>query len=194
MDSAKILKNSIRTSLGEIHKQENIYHVLEEGYLSPAIRFSPGVLIGAKSKENFCFYEAGFGISGKEQVRTSEISIVTKDYKAIGSVSKYTYLIFNQLNRLLSALDEKFSNLELKVVVGFALYIINEVKKVDLESGKSTQIAVIDKDGYRKIGKKEQSLYYNTMIDRLSNLLNGNVSNIREIIRKFLSVGQSKLL
>lgn len=190
MDSAKILKNSIRKSLGEIHKQENVHHVIEEGYLSPAIRFSPGVLIGAKSKENFCFYEAGFGISGKEQVRTSEITIITKEYKAIGSGSKYAYLVFNQLNRLLSALDEKISNLELDVVISIALYIIKEVKKIDPECGKSTQISVIDENSYRKIEKKEKSSCYNVMIDRLYNLLDSNIPNIREITKKLLSVGQ----
>ena len=52
----------------------------------------PLVLIGAKINESFYLYDAGFGISGKDRVKTSSIVRIKKDYKAIISEVKFAYL------------------------------------------------------------------------------------------------------
>ena len=59
----------------------------------------------------------------------------------------FAYLVFNQLNRLLTASNEKISNLSLGVVIGLASCIIIGVKVIDPKCGWLTQIAVIDKKG-----------------------------------------------
>jgi 20S proteasome alpha/beta subunit len=114
---------------------------------------------------------------------------IKKDYKAINSGAKFAYLIFNQLNRLLTASIEKISNLSLEVVIGLASYIINGVKEIDPKCGWLTQIAVIDKNGYREIMSEEQSSCYDIMIDKFSNLPE-KISDIKEIARIFLSNNQ----
>ncbi|MER5176068.1 MAG: hypothetical protein ABJB76_05730 [Candidatus Nitrosocosmicus sp.] len=149
-------------------------NAFSNGYFTPVLRFSPLVLIGAKINESFYLYDAGFGVTGKDRVKASEIMIVNKDYKAIGSGSKFAYLIFNQLNRLLIASKQKMSNLSLEVVIGLALYIVNKVKKIDPKCGEDTQIAIINKNGYDKISKKKYLDYYDKMIDKISCIIRNN--------------------
>ena len=40
-----------------------------------------------------------------------------------------------------------------------------KIKDIDSLSGKDTQIAVIDRDGFREISPNEQPNYYETMIE-----------------------------
>lgn len=59
------------------------------------------------------------------------------------------------------------SDLSVEHNVGIALYIISEVKQLDLETGGKVQIAIVNKDGYKELSFEEQAKCYQSMIDNL---------------------------
>ena len=62
----------------------------------------------------------------------------------------------------------KVSDLSTENNVGIATYIINEIKQLDLETGGKTQIAIVDRDGYRELSYDEQNKCHQIMTDNLS--------------------------
>ena len=74
---------------------------------------------------------------------------VNNNYVSIGSGSTYARLVLTQQDRLYSIINSKLSDLSTENNVGIAAYIINEVKQLDLETGGKTQVAIVDRDGYR---------------------------------------------
>ena len=195
------LQDLIAKTFANLHKNKNVDHCSNSGYYSESLLpFSPDILIIAKVKnengETFYLYRGGFGEIGRYKVKTSDVFLVSNDFETIGSGANLAYLVLNQQTRMYSLTNKKLSDLPLSVCIGMALYVISEVKDVDSLSGKDTQIAVIDRDGFREISLNEQSNYYETMVENLSNSIRdlSNNGKMKEIVKMMLSVSQTTIL
>jgi len=197
----ELLQDMIAKTFANLHKFKNVDHCSNSGYyLEAFLPFCPDILIIAKVKnekgETFYLYRGGFGELGRYKVKTSDVFLVSNDFEAIGSGSNLAYLVLNQQTRMYSLTNKKLSDLPLSICIGMALYVISEVKDIDSLSGKDTQIAVIDKDGFREIPPNDQPSYYDTMVENLTSLIKDLSYNgkMKEMVKMMLSVSQTTIL
>jgi len=122
--------------------------------------------------------------------------LVSNNFETIRSGSSLAYLVLNQLTRVYSLTNKKLSDLPLSICIGMALYVISEVKDIDSLSGKDTQIAVIDRDGFREISPNDQPNYYETMVENLSSSIRDLLNNgkMKEVVKTMLTVSQTTIL
>jgi 20S proteasome alpha/beta subunit len=122
--------------------------------------------------------------------------LVSNDFETIGSGSNLAYLVLNQQARMYALTDKKLADLPLSICIEMALYVISEVKDIDLLSGKDTQIAIIDRDGFREISSNEPPHYYETMVENLSSLIWDLLNNgkMTEVVKMMLTVSQTTIL
>jgi len=195
------LQDLIAKTFANLHKCKNVDHCSNSGYYSESfLPFCPDILIIAKVKnqngETFYLYRGRFGEMGRYKVKTSDVFLVSNDFETIRSGSNLAYLVLNQQARIYSLTDKKLADLPLSICIGMALYVISEVKDIDSLSGKDTQIAIIDRDGFREILPNEQTHYYETMVENLSSLIWDLLNNgkMKEVVKMMLTVTQTTIL
>jgi 20S proteasome alpha/beta subunit len=195
------LQGLIVKTFANLHKCKNVDNCSNSGYYSESfLPFCPDILVIAKVKnqsgETYYLYRGGFGEIGRYKVKTSDVFLVNNDFETIGSGSHLAYLVLNQQTRMYSLTNKKLSDLPLSICIGMALYVISEVKDIDSLSGKDTQIAVIDRDGFREISPNEQPNYYEIMVENLSSSIRDLLNNgkMNEVVKMMLSVSQTTIL
>lgn len=179
-------RNQMSNIVLSLHRIHNYNHSLLCGYTGARLFFSPLSIVAAKPKNGDSYlYRMGFGKIGKNNEVSPYLYKVNGDYVSIGSGSTYARLVLKQQDRLYTAMNKRLSDLPTEYNVGIALYIINEVKQLDLETGGKTQIAVVNRDGYRELSYNDQIKCHQIMIDGLFSSLQENFSNnekTRELI------------
>jgi 20S proteasome alpha/beta subunit len=176
------LESGFRTQmygiLTNLHRIYNYNHSFQCGYSGARLFFTPVSLVAVKPKNGDSYiYRMGFGTTGKNNEISPYIYKVNSDYVSIGSGSTYARLVLTQQDRLYSAINMKVSDLSTENNVGIATYIINEIKQLDLETGGKTQIAIVDRDGYKELSYDEKNKCHQIMTDNLSSSLNEYFSN-----------------
>ena len=161
-----------------LHRIHNYNHSLLCGYSGARLFFTPVSIAAVKPKNGDSYlYRMGFGTTGKNNEISPYLYKVNSDYVSIGSGSTYARLVLTQQDRLYSAINMKVSDLSTENNVGIASYIINEVKQLDLETGGKTQIAVVNRDGYKELSYDEQTKCHQIMTDNLFSSLKEYFSN-----------------
>lgn len=184
------LESEFRTQMYGImvnlHRVYNYNHSFLCGYTGARLFFTPFSIAGVVLRNgNSCVYRMGFGTTGKNNEISPYMYKINQDYVSIGSGSSYARLVLAQQDRLYSAINMKLSDLPVEHNVGIAVYVINEVKKLDLETGGKLQIAIIKQDGYYEISSDKQAECYRSMTAGLYSLLNENFSNKDKAMKFF---------
>ena len=86
-------------------------------------------------------------------------------------------IITHKHNNNIKKINKKLSDFSIEHNIGVAAYVINEVKRLDLETGGKIQIAIVDRDGYKELSSEEQVKHYQVMTTNLYDLLKENFSN-----------------
>ena len=168
IESESEFRTQMYSFMVNLHRLHNYNHSFLCGYPAAHLFFTPFSLSAVVPRNgNFFVYRMGFGAKGKNNEVTPYIYKVNDDYVSIGSGSPYARLILKQQDRFYSAINKKVSDLSVEHNVGIALYIISEVKQLDLETGGKVQIAIVKKDGYKELSFEEQAKCYQSMIDNL---------------------------
>jgi|tagenome__1003787_1003787.scaffolds.fasta_scaffold20680059_2 hypothetical protein len=145
-------------------------------------------LVGAKlNNGEYCLYQ----IQLNDNNQTS-INVIDNRYGFIGSGKTLARFVLDQQNRI-----NNLGESDVDITIGLALYVINEVKRIDPNTEGEIQIAVIDEKGYREILPNEQPKYYENMNNSLSNSIGKNLSNnekIKETLKKLFPVSRTILL
>ena len=182
--SEPTLRNRINEALTNIHAIKNVIGSNRSGYQHTHLLFHPNALIGAKLKNGlYCLYEIDFGPWGDKGVYMAGLAPVN-DYKAIGSGSQFATFVIKQQSRI-HQLDK------LDINSGIAAYTIGEVKDIELNSGRNTNLAIIDKKDYRDVLPNELLEYYQKMIDNTLSLLSqycSNRENFKKEIERIFSI------
>ncbi len=176
------LESGFRTQmygiLANLHRIYNYNHSFLCGYSGARLFFTPVSLVAVKQKnEDSYLYRMGFGTTGKNNEVSPYLYKVNNDYTSKGSGSTYARLVLTQQDRLYSTINRKLSDLSTENNVGIAVYIINEVKQMDVETGGKTQVAIVDHDGYRELSYDEQTKCHQMMTANLFSSLNEYFSN-----------------
>lgn len=137
---------------------------------SPIVFFA---LVGAKLKdEKYCLYQIQLN-----DHNSPSINVIDDCYWYIGSGKNLARLVLNQQNRI-----NNLGELDINTTIGVALYVIDEVKRIDPNTDDNTQIAVIDENGYRdNISPDLQLKCYESMINNISDSIDNNLSNNEKI-------------
>jgi 20S proteasome alpha/beta subunit len=90
------------------------------------------------------------------------------DYETIGSGAPFANLMLQQLNRGLNSMNKSFHDLPLMFCALYATYIINDVKTVDIRSGGSTKVSVINKNGFTEIPDNILKQLYDEFLGAMS--------------------------
>lgn len=143
------------------------------------------VLMGLKIKEDdYCLYQIGL-----KDFKKPHISLIEDNFKSIGSGKKLANLLLKQQSRIYNLFE-----LSLSLLIGIALFVVEEVKGIDSFSGGDTQVAVIENNGYRKIPFDEYSQHYEKMIYSLSETLGKRLSDSSkdiDTLKKLFPVSKS---
>lgn len=182
IESESGFKDQIYGIMLNLHRLHNYNHSFLCGYNASRLFFTPVSLAAVYPRKGDSYLcRMGFGTVGKNNEISPYIYKVNNDHVAIGSGSTYARLVLIQQDRLYSAINTKLSNLSTEHSVGIATYVINEIKQLDLETGGKTQIAIVDRDGYRELSYDEQTHCHQIMTDYLSSILNEHFSNKDQI-------------
>ena len=176
------LESGFRTQMYSImtnlHRIYNYNHSFLCGYNGVRLFFTSVSIVTVKpKKDDFCLYRMGFGTTGKNNEVSPYLYKVNNDYVSIGSGSTLARLVLTQQDRPYSTINRKLCDLSAENNVGIAIYIIKEVKQLDLETGGKTQVAIIDRDGYRELSYDEQTRCHQMMTANLFSSLNEYFSN-----------------
>lgn len=178
IESESGFRTQMYSIMTNLHRIYNYNHSFLCGHSGARLFFAPVSLIAVKPKKGDPFlYRMGFGTTGKNNEVSPYIYKVNNDYVSIGSGSTYARLVLTQQDRLYSSINRKLSDLTTESSVGIAAYIINEAKRLDLETGGKTQVAVVDRNGYRELSPDEQVKCHQRMTTDLSIYLNEYFSN-----------------
>ncbi len=171
-------KTQMYSFMVNLHRLYNYNHSFLCGYTGARLFFTPFSIAAVIPRNgDFCIYRMGFGTIGKNNEVSPYIYKVNHDYVSIGSGSSYARLVLMQQDRLYFAINKKLSDLSIEHNVGIAVYVINEVKQLDLETGGKIQIAIVNRDGYKELSSEEQTRLCQIMTDNLYSLLNEYFSN-----------------
>lgn len=182
-------KTQMYSFMVDLHRVYNYNHSFLCGYTEARLFFTPFSIAGVIPRNgDSCIYRIGFGTIGKNNEASPYIYKVNHDYVSIGSGSSYARLLLTQQDRLYSTINKKLSELSIEHNIGIAVYVINGVKQLDLETGGKIQISILDQDGYKELSPDEQSKHYQTMTNNLYSLLNEYFSNKDKTTEIFRSI------
>lgn len=146
------------------------------------------ILMGVKLKEReYLLYRIGL-----KDLEKPQICLIENDFESVGSGGRLANLLLTQQSRIHS-----FSELDIDTTIEIALYIIDEVKNMDLLSGGNTQVVIIDNNGFKKIKVDQYPKFYNDMIDNLSDNLVKKISDsnkTRDTLKKIFPVSKTEFL
>jgi 20S proteasome alpha/beta subunit len=182
-----LYKNALKFQEPTIPSNSNVNAIIDTCIYSPIEVFA---LVGTRLENGeYCLYKIQIRDSNKPPIL---IDVIDKSYGSVGSGRTLANLVLHQQNRI-----NNLDKLDIDTTIGIALYVINEVKHFDNQSGEEVQIAIIDESGYKQILPNEHSKYYDNMINSLSNSLGKNLSDngkFKDILKKIFPVSKTILL
>jgi 20S proteasome alpha/beta subunit len=154
------LKTQIHEILLDTYKKHNVERSkslgkseLQEQY------FSAPSILGARLED---------GSFGLYLLNSDPWVSTIDDYEILGSGSSFAELVMRQFNRAFAPSEITISDLPYGLAMGFITHVINEVKEIDIASGGLTQVAIIDKTGFREIPQREITEKYNMFLQSLT--------------------------
>lgn len=109
-------------------------------------------------------------------------SLVVDTYYTLDSGHDFARLILKQLHRLFN-----FKEMTQRLAIAISLYVIGEVKAIDLETGGPTQISVMNNSGVNILSPTIYLEHRNYLLDKVSDILKIDLSkspDVRKILEK----------
>lgn len=173
--------NELETILDKLYKKYNVDKSKAMGYSEPKILFHPISVMGAKLKD---------GTFGLYLIKDDGFVSRIDNYIAIGSGKDLARLLLDMQSRAPASDKKILADLLVSVNIFNACVTINEVKNFDSQSGGSTRIAAITRDGFNMIPSNTISEIYQYYIDGISDMFTTGITDpkakktIQEFFRK----------
>jgi 20S proteasome alpha/beta subunit len=142
------LRHTIDDILCRLFRKYNVERSERLGFSETFLLFSPSAILGAKLDDGtFVIYK----------LRFPPWVFPVEEYEAIGSGELYAKLLLRQQMRVIPYGSS--GTLDYNAWIG--MLTINEIKTFDTKTGGNTQVAKIDKDGFRPLSRDEAKSLYN---------------------------------
>jgi 20S proteasome alpha/beta subunit len=142
------LRHTIDDILCRLFRKYNVERSERLGFSETFLLFTPSAILGAKLDDGtFVIYK----------LRFPPWVFPVEEYEAIGSGELYAKLLLRQQMRVIPVGSS--GTLDYNAWIG--MLTINEIKTFDTKTGGNTQVAKIDKDGFRPLSRDEAKSLYN---------------------------------
>lgn len=137
------LRQTLDNILCELFREYNVERSKRLGYSETVLLFTPAAILGAKLEDDtFVLY----------RLRLPPWVDAIEASESIGSGELYAKLLIRQQSRSVPA---GLSQIDLDYNIWISMLTINEIKTFDSKTGGSTQVAIIDKNGFRQLKRDE---------------------------------------
>lgn|GEM_PF-1286487 len=143
------LRQTLDDILCELFRKYDVERSEKLGFHKTVFLFEPAAILGAKIQDGtFALY----------RLRFPPWVDPIDDYDAIGTGDLYAKLLVRQQSRVAPV---GLSEIGLNYNIWISMLTINEIKTFDSKTGGSTQVAIIDKHGFRQMKRDEVVTLYN---------------------------------
>jgi hypothetical protein len=173
--------DELESILDELYKKYNVHKSEAMGFLEPKILFHPTSILGTKLKD---------GTFGLYVIKDDGFVSHVENYIAIGSGTDLARLLLDMQSRAPASDNKMLADLPIDLNIFNACVTINEVKNFDSQSGGSTRIGVITKDGFKMLPSDTISQMYELYTEGISTMFSAGIKDpkakktIKEFFRK----------
>jgi 20S proteasome alpha/beta subunit len=168
----------LESVLNSLYKKYNVQKSREMGFRETKEIFHPSSIFGTKLKDGT------FGLYAlRDDTWVSSIS----NYIALGSGSDLARLVLDMNSRIAGSQNIMLADLPVEMNSFIACVTINEVKSFDSQSGGDTRIALITKDGLKKLSNEVITGAYEWYIEQISSYFSNALRNrsVKNMIASF---------